>query len=331
MTPDGGLPGHIIFIAVLCATIVLVAVRTKRLVAFLRLGTPDNRFDRPLSRLKTVAINVLGQRRLLYNPLAGTVHLLIFYGFIIITLGTIQLIAGGISFGLVLPAIGGNPVYQFILDIVAVLVLGACAVAVYRRLALRPPRLDNSGDAFVILGLIVLLMVSLLLMEAFGIRAGGSTTAAWSPVGGGLAMLFAGVSPPAATFLYGAFWWIHRLTVFAFAIYIPSSKHLHIVAAAPNSYFRQEGPKGALPAIPNIEEAEHFGVGRLEQFSWKHLLDLYSCTQCGRCDRNCPALLSDKPLSPKELIQNLKYELFALGDKLVAARKAGHNGEALLD
>jgi Fe-S oxidoreductase len=331
MTPDGGLIGHIIFIAVLCATIVLVAERTRRLVAFLRLGTPDNRFDRPWSRLGTVAVNVLGQRRLLNNPLAGTVHLLIFYGFIIITLGTIQLIAGGISSGLVLPAIGGNPVYQFILDVVAVFVLMACGVAVYRRLALRPPRLDNSGDAFVILGLIVLLMVSLLLMEAFGIRAGGNTTAAWSPAGGGLAMLFSGVSAPAATLLYGAFWWVHLLTVFAFAVYIPSSKHLHIVAAAPNSYFRQEGPKGALPPIPNIEEAEHFGVGRLEQFSWKHLLDLYSCTQCGRCDRNCPALLSDKPLSPKELIQNLKYELFALGDELVAARKAGHNGEAIPD
>src|SRR5918911_384765 len=180
MTPDGGLIGHIIFIAVLCATIVLV------------------------------------QRRLLYNPLAGTVHLLIFYGFIIITLGTIQLIAGGISSGLVLPAIGGNPVYQFILDVVAVFVLVACGVAAYRRLALRPPRLDNSGDAFVILGLIVLLMVSLLLMEAFGIRVGGSTTAAWSPVGGGLAMLFSGMSPPAATFLYSAFWWVHLLTVCAF-------------------------------------------------------------------------------------------------------------------
>src|SRR5205085_9911390 len=216
MTPDGGLIGHIIFIALLCATMVLVAVRTKRLVAFLRLGTPDNRFDRPWSRLKTVAINVLGQRRLLYNPLAGTVHLLIFYGFIIITLGTIQLIAGGIYFGLVLPAIGGNPVFQFILDVVAVFVLVACGVAVYRRLALRPSRLDNSGDAFVILGLIVLLMVSLLLMEAFGIRAGGSTTATWSPAGGGLAMLFSGVRPPAATFVYSAFWWLHLLTVFAF-------------------------------------------------------------------------------------------------------------------
>src|SRR5437763_16623223 len=113
MTPDGGLIGHIIFIALLCATMVLVAVRTKRLLAFLRLGAPDNRFDRPWSRLKTVAINVLGRRRLLYDPLAGTVPLLIFYGFIIITLGTMQLTAGGISSGLVLQAVGGNPVFQF--------------------------------------------------------------------------------------------------------------------------------------------------------------------------------------------------------------------------
>nr|MDQ2831233.1 (Fe-S)-binding protein [Chloroflexota bacterium] len=79
------------------------------------------------------------------------------------------------------------------------------------------------------------------------------------------------------------------------------------------------------------EEQEHFGVGKIEDFSWKGLLDLYSCTQCGRCDRNCPALLSDKPLSPKELIQNLKYELFDQGDALVAARKAGADGHALPD
>src|SRR5579875_3665539 len=107
MTPTDGLVGHIIFIAILLGTIALVAVRTRRLVQFLQLGASDNRFDDPAARLKTVAINVLGQRRLLNNPLAGTVHLLIFYGFIIITLGTIQLIAGGISNGLVLPAIGG--------------------------------------------------------------------------------------------------------------------------------------------------------------------------------------------------------------------------------
>ena len=331
MTPTDGLVGHIIFIAILLATIALVAVRTRRLVEFLQLGAPDNRFDDPLGRLKTVAINVLGQRRLLYNPLAGTVHLLIFYGFILITLGTIQLIAGGIANGLVLPAIGGNPVYQFILDVMCVLVLVSCLVALYRRLVARPPRLDNTDDAFIILGLISLLMVSLLLAEAFGIRSGGSTTASSSPIGGGLAILFGGVGHTTTSALYDVFWWMHILTVFAFAIYLPSSKHLHLVAAIPNTYFRQPAPKGALPIIANIEEAESFGVGKLEQFSWKHLLDLYSCTQCGRCDRNCPALLSDKPLSPKEVVQNLKHELFDMGDALVAAKKAGANGNALPD
>src|SRR2546422_10371005 len=117
MARTDGWVGHIIFIAVLLGTIALVTVRTRRLIDFLRLGAPDNRFDDPLGRWKTVAINVLGQRRLLYNRVAGTVHLLIFYGFIIITLGTIQLILGGIFQGFELPAIGGDPVYQFILDV----------------------------------------------------------------------------------------------------------------------------------------------------------------------------------------------------------------------
>jgi len=331
VTPTGGLVGHLIFIAILLATVILVTVRTRRLVGFLRLGVSDNRFDDPLGRLKTVAINVLLQRRLLNNRLAGTVHLLIFYGFIVITLGTIQLILGGLATSLGLPLVGGDPVYQVVLDVFAVLVLVSCAVAVYRRVVMRPPRLDNSGDAFFILGLIALLMVSLLLAEAFAIRAGGSTTAASSPVGGGLALLLGGISIAAATTLYAVCWWVHILTVFGFAIYLPSSKHLHLVAAVPNTYFRQSEPKGALPKIENIEEQEHFGVGKIEEFSWKGLLDLYSCTQCGRCDRNCPALLSDKPLSPKELIQNLKYELFDQGDALVAARKAGADGHALPD
>jgi len=184
VTPTGGLVGHLIFIVILLVTVILVTVRTRRLVGFLRLGVPDNRFDDPLGRLKTVAINVLLQRRLLNNRLAGTVHLLIFYGFIIITLGTIQLILGGLSPRLGLPLVGANPVYQVVLDVFAALVLVSCAVAVYRRVVMRPPRLDNSGDAFFILGLIALLMVSLLLAEAFAIRAGGLTTAASSPVGG---------------------------------------------------------------------------------------------------------------------------------------------------
>jgi len=331
VTPTDGLFGRLIFIAALLGTVVLVAVRTRRLVLLLRLGAPDNRFDKPLERLKTVAVNVLLQKRLLNNRLAGTVHLLIFYGFIVITLGTIQLILSGLSRNLGLPLVGGNPVYQVLLDVFATLVLVSCGVAAYRRVALRPPRLDNTADAFLILGLIALLMVSLLLSEAFGIRSGGSATAASSPIGGGLALLFGSVSVETATTLYAFFWWAHILTVLGFAIYLPSSKHLHIVAAAPNIYFRQSEPKGALPKIENIEEQERFGVGKLEQFSWKHLLDLYSCTQCGRCDRNCPALLSDKPLSPKELVQNLKYELFDLGDPLLAARKAGANGDALPD
>ena len=333
MTPTGGLLGHAVFIVALLATVALVSARTARLLRFLRLGAPDNRFDDPIGRLKTVGLNVLLQKRLLYNPLAGVVHLIIFYGFLLITLGTLQLILGGVSEGLVLPAVGGNPVYQIVLDVMATLVLISCGVALYRRLVIRPPRLDNSGDAFLILGLIALLMVSLLLAEAFGIRAGQSNTAAASPIGGGLALLFGGlgVGAGAAGLAYAICWWIHILTVFGFAIYLPSSKHLHLVAAVPNTYFRADGPKGALARVEDIEEQEHFGVAKIEQFGWKHLLDLYSCTQCGRCDRNCPALLSDKPLSPKELVQNLKYELFDIGDRLVAAKKAGADGNALPD
>ena len=113
-------------------------------------------------------------------------------------------------------------------------------------------------------------------------------------------------------------WWANVLVVLGFLIYIPHSKHLHLLATPFNVFFRNYSPKGALQIIPDLEEREDYGVHKVSQFTWKQLLDGYACTECGRCNSVCPALATDKPLWPKEIILTVKEELFATGDILLA-------------
>jgi Fe-S oxidoreductase len=106
-------------------------------------------------------------------------------------------------------------------------------------------------------------------------------------------------------------------------VLIPYSKHLHLILAPFNIFFKSLGPKGALMPILNMEEAESFGVSNVEEFTWKQLLDLYTCAECGRCEINCPAHLSEKPLSPRHLIHDLKVHLLEKGSNLLRSKNGG--------
>ncbi|HWE62699.1 MAG TPA: heterodisulfide reductase-related iron-sulfur binding cluster [Chloroflexota bacterium] len=332
MAPTDGLLGHLALALALVLAVGLFARRAWRLIRLVRTGTPEHRLDDIPARIGDFALYVLGQRKLIKSPnrFAGAIHATIFWGFLIITLGTIQLLGSGLISGFLLPAVGNDPVYMALLDVMIVAVLGAVALATYRRLVLKPYRLTTKRDAWIILGLITLLMLSLILAEAFGIVAHPSTLARWSFIGNALAGLFMGMNHSTANALFGVFWWIHILTVLSFLVYLPSSKHLHILTAPFTVFFRPSTPKGALAPIRDIEEQEHFGVGKLEQFGWKHLLDSFACTECGRCDRGCPALLSGKPLSPKEVVLNIKYGLFDEADSLLAGKGSNLDGNTPL-
>jgi Fe-S oxidoreductase len=329
MAPTNGVLGHLALILAILVAMGLFAQRAWRLIRLVQLGQPEDRFDDIPGRLRDFGLYVLGQRKLIKTPnrIPGIIHALIFWGFLIITLGTIQLFGSGLFHGFLLPAVGNDPIYMVLLDVMIVVVLAACAAAAYRRIVLRPYRLTTKPDAWIILGLISTLMITLILTEAFGIVAYHSSLAKWSFIADAISGLFGGIAHNSAVMLFGVFWWAHILTVLCFLVYLPSSKHLHILTAAFTVFFRPSTPKGALTPIMNIEEQEHFGVGKLEQFGWKHLLDTFSCTECGRCDRNCPALLSDKPLSPKDLIQSIKYGLFDEADNLLAGKGSNLDGK----
>ena len=328
MAPTNGVFGHLILALAILSAVGLFAQRVWRLIRLVRVGTAEDRFDDLPGRVGDLLLYVLGQRKLIKSPnrVPGIIHALIFWGFLIITLGTLQLFAAGLDHGLLIPAVGNDPVYMVLLDLMIVVVLAAVAAATYRRIVVKPYRLTTKPDAWIILGLIVILMVTLLLTEAFGIVAYGSGIAHWSFIGYALSGVAGAVNHDAAANLYGAFWWAHILTVLSFLVYLPSSKHLHILTATFTVFFRPSSPRGAMAPIRDIENQEHFGVGKLEQFGWKHLLDTFSCTECGRCDRNCPALLSGKPLSPKEVVLGIKYGLFHEADSLLAGKGSNTDG-----
>jgi Fe-S oxidoreductase len=310
--PTGNVFWSVIFAIVLVAAWVAFALRIRQLVRLMRIGRPENRFDQIGERIKYFTLMVLGQRGVLRDPLPGIAHFFTFWGFIIIQLDALNLWAEAFHF--TIPVISSRP-FAVLLDVSVVLAFLAIIEFTYRRLVLRPKQLESQHhsmtDAFVILGMISLVLVTLFFFEVFSYVATGG--AAWTLFGALVGPAWSNIPVQTATALARIFWWANVVVVLSFLIYIPNSKHLHLLATPFNVFFRNLRPKGALDLIPNLEEREDYGVHKVNQFTWKQLLDGYACTECGRCNSVCPALATDKPLWPKEIILSVKEELFATG------------------
>ncbi len=292
--------------------------RGYQLYRYLRLGRDEDRTDRFWRRVRDELVVYLGQRKLLTRPYygRGITHALTFWGFLVITYGTCDLLLSGI-FGLRMPGTESG-LYVWILDLFAVAVLAAVVVATLRRLFVRPPRMHIALDGYVILGLIGLLMVSLLAFENAGIAANVLEPGQTPPPLAGLVHL--GYSHSLALAVFSGAWWVHVVTVLAFAAYLPQSKHLHIATTLPNVFFRSQRPRGALDLVTDIEERETFGAGSVRDLSWKQLLDGYTCTECGRCSDQCPALATGKPLDPQKIVLDIRDQLLREGPRLAGAK-----------
>jgi Fe-S oxidoreductase len=327
----GHFPANVLFVIIFVGAIVFFLRAANQLYRIMRLGKPEERFDRIGERVKGVVSYVLGQRRVVREP-SGWGHFCIFWGFVIITIGSVETFGVGIYHGFAYWKFLGRPLTALLYllqDLLCAGVVVALLVALYRRFVQKPERLRTSDqraanlDATIIIAFILVLIVLL-----FGARAveylltqGDPTryfpTAAFISVA--LSPVFSGLSIESLHHWYAFFWWGHTLVILGFLVYIPFSKHLHILGAIPNVFFRRFRPVGELNKM-NLEDenAESFGVGKVEEFTWKQLLDLYACTECGRCSENCPANLTGKPLSPKETIHHLKEHLKAKGKLMLA-------------
>jgi Fe-S oxidoreductase len=321
---------NVIFLVVLVAASGFFALNAQRLVQYMRLGKPEARLDRPLHRVWNVLRVGIAQTKILREPVAGVMHATIFWGFMVLTAGTIELLVAGVfpafSYARLLPdALYAG--YELSQDGFAVLVLGAIGFAYFRRLVLHPRRLEGDNvehlDAYIILGLIAALMLTYLLAGGFlaVARPGAVTDARFASRAVGLVL--SGLDPAAAWVGYRVSWWTHALLVLAFLNYLPYSKHLHVASSLFNVFFSNTSWKGERAVMRPMDleaEVEKFGAADVEDLTWKNLLDGYSCTECGRCTAVCPANITGKPLSPRKIIVNARQRLMEKGPLLTNDR-----------
>ena len=304
----------------------------RRVIHLIRQGRSVARFDRPWERLRGAVSIVLGQRKVLQRvgsqdarsralDLAGLGHALVFWGFLSFALSYLIFIFGAAIWPPLPETIltqTGVRIYSVYLDLYAALILAVLAWMLARRWAARPYRLSfaltRSLDAVIVIGLTAALMIATLLVHAFYVAAGGHGPEASVPVGGaiGRALTAMGVSAAAATICHAVFWWLHLGIILGFGIYVPTSKHIHMIGAPLNAYFRSLEPRGTMASI-DLENAERFGASRVQDFTWKQLLDGYACAVCGRCTDACPANATGKILSPMHIVENLKEHLLTIG------------------
>lgn len=310
VSPTGNLIGVGLFVLLFAVGVGIFAVRAGELVMLLIKARPENRTDHLEERIGDFFKVVLGQSGVLRDPLPGIAHFFTFWGFIIIQIGLLDLMVR--AFGFEIPFIGENPAFVATLDIFILLVALALVFFAIRRAVFHPRQLESARhgpwDGYIILALILAVLITLALTEAFEYAA--SNGAAWSLFGQWIGPWFASLDNATNVIVFRVFWWVHVSTVLFFLCYLPRSKHLHLMATPFNVFFRNYGPAGALPLMENIEEREDYGVSKAEQFTWKQLLDGYACTECGRCNTVCPASNTGKPLLPKEIILGVKEALF---------------------
>src|SRR5437588_5751248 len=317
ISPTGGWVGTTIFVLVFLAALVLFGIRVGKLIALLAKARPEDRSDHIEDRIGEFFLIVLGQQGVLRDPVPGIAHFFTFWGFIIIQFGLLNFMLG--AFNASLPLLGDNRGFAIVLDAVILFVAIALILFALPRALVRPWQLRSflhgPWDGYIILGLIFLVILTLAIVEGFEYAA--SNGAAWTPIGSWIGPAFSGFGTNANIAAFRLFWWIHFLVVFAFLIYLPRSKHLHLMATPFNVFFRNHRSKGALPLMENLEEREDYGVSKPEQFTWKQLLDGYACTECGRCKTVCPATNTGKPLFPKEIILGVKEALFVHSDEIL--------------
>jgi len=309
-----------------------------------RLGKRDNTFGELGKKTKAfvykATVDGIVHKKIISDPYPGILHALIFYGALLLLLATaldvlsyytVHFLQGNLYLAI-----------SFLADMGGLMVLVGVIMVAVRRYIQKPDRLDNIPADGAALALILVIVLSGFILE--GLRI--DTTAAafpqlpimewekWSFLGYGFALAFKGGSHLMGW--YQGLWWFHSMLIVGTIVYIAVSFHklTHMAVAPVNAFFRSTAPKGALRTI-ELEEAETFGASKIQDFTFKDLLDLDACTRCGRCQDNCPAHLSGKPLSPKKVVQDLKALMVEKGPALLKAKPAetaaaenpGHNGK----
>jgi len=310
---------------------------------------PIDRADHIMDRIRNVVIIAIGQKRLVGRKkewVSGLMHAFIFWGFCILLIRSLNLYGEGFVKGFQLPLFGDGSIlgylYIALKDIMEGIVLFMAVYAIFRRAVLKPERLHNTWEAYFVLGMIGVLMISDLLLDGarynlimlhgnpfdlhfFNNPVYGSEFV-WTPVSVGAASLISWMGADATGYLLAGMFWLHIITQLTFLNFLPLGKHFHVITALPNVFLKSLGYPHEKTRLLDLEdesvwEDESLGINHIHQLNWKQGLDLYTCTECGRCKEVCPAHTTDKPLNLHDFNDSLKFELLDNADNIIKRAK----------
>jgi heterodisulfide reductase subunit C len=350
---------QIIFLVALLITIGVFALSMKMIIAKFRLTNkayPVKEFGK---RIKLTIINGFLQDRIFRNPIAGVMHALVFWGFLVILLGSLEMVIDGLAGTERILAVGGV-VYDILIatgDVFAYVIALFIVIFIVRRCCLNISRLHgkelshrNHQDAYLALSFILILMLTLAGLNIFYIAENQNDFVGVYPISELVAPLFFSMSASSIHLLHEINWWGHILLIFVFANILPYSKHFHIFMSLPNVFFSRLTPLGKLANMDNITrevkfmlfpdavsqeiqpEAEtmRFGILDVEDVTWKNYMDSLACTQCGRCSAVCPANITGKELSPRKLFIDLRRRMNEKAKGLIKEGKTYTDGKSLI-
>ncbi len=310
---------------------------------------PADRANHIKARLKNLVVLAMGQKRLVGRKkerTSGLMHALIFWGFCVLMIRSLTLYGEGFIHGFQLPLFGDHYIlgylYIALKDIMEGIVLLTVIYAIIRRAFIKPERLHNTWEAYFVLGMIGVLMISDLLYDGarynlivhynnldglhyFNNLQYGSEFL-WTPVSVGAGVFLSGLSAKAIGYVMIGMFWLHIITQLTFLNFLPLGKHFHVITALPNVYFKKLGYPHQKTKLLDLEdeaawEDESLGINHIHQLNWKQGLDLYTCTECGRCKEVCPTYITDKPLNLHDFNDKLKRELFDNAHNIVKRAK----------
>lgn len=308
-------------LAVLALFVLAAGIASRKVIRvyrLIRLGSGPVPLAPVAHRLRHLLTQVVGHAKVFRRFTSGLLHLFIFWGFVVLLTTIVQAFGEAFVPGWTLPWIGRAGWFVFTQDLFIALVLAGIVMAMYLRLVVRPWRLRTQDQfgAYLILGLITGIMVSLLLSRGAGIALGHGEWAGGAVLSRAVAGRLGGLGSGTLRGIFEVSWWAHLGIILYFLTWIPEGKHLHLLTLVPNVYAQRSRPRGALAPI-EIETAERLGASRAEHFTWKDNLDLFACMECGRCTEVCPANNTGKELDPRRLHTDMRQQLTAVGSQLL--------------
>ena len=318
---NGGISGNVFMWIIAVAALTVFAFIIRSRIDLLLAGQKDPRFSNLKQRFLDLVEYGFIQKRQPRYLWAGVIHMMIFWGFVVLGLRSLDLVTEGLGIPIFRPFMHSplGVFYNAIKDVFELIVLVACIWAILRRAIVKPERYEGSHtvEAYLVLGLISFLMITDMLFERSGILLTGEA-GEWLPAAWIGMLLLPENSPGALSVIFRTTYWLHILAFFVFLNMLPLFKHFHVITGLPNVFFRKLNKGEIKPArygVDDIFDLETLGVEKIEDFTWKHILDFYTCTECGRCTDNCPANAIGRPLSPKQLTIKLRdhaYEKYPI-------------------